>query len=492
MTSQHEATHYEDPRVYSLKIDKNSIKIKCPPGRQFSCCRRHLAWLFSALQLILSKCKLRKNVPNGFRARLNFGLVEDLNEFYRNVRGIIGKHSETIVISFQPVTFIIIIPLFRHANFWLPLTIAAVEKPHNIQQVFSCFDVLSSLLLGVRCLICSVETGNAWVVRMPFRGGPVRANLLVRVDCQAYQPTHFTIWLYSYCRSGTLTVSAHQNTTLTPTTFNDRSLHYKPLQVIKKKKKKSMSYSPHNSNSVTFRKRRWDGSLAQSLTSTTVLTCFCFYAGIWSNCVHFDVLVQWISLNREGKPPAGCLRFVWQCIDSALTSNIWEKRLQGPVRFTVDVWWVTCVMATTIVSTKDSDFVIKWFRQTMNFTMLIFFLFCTEKYSDSYLADDLQTSWFEKPHIASDLEPRDAFDQAYDAWYHNKSGWHDWLSLNNGASWPFHKSLIGRWPQSPALHKSISTKLELQKTHNIANMSDMFASIKEIEWRSNRQGSHIH
>lgn len=56
-------------------------------------------------------------MPNGFRARLNFGLAEDLNEFYRNVRGIIGKHSETIVITFQPVTFIIIIPLFRHANF---------------------------------------------------------------------------------------------------------------------------------------------------------------------------------------------------------------------------------------------------------------------------------------------------------------------------------------------------------------------------------------
>lgn len=205
-------------------------------------CSRHLAWLFSALQLILSKCKLKKNVPNGFRARLNFGLVEDLNEFYRNVRGIIGKHSETIVISFQPVTFIIIIPLFRHANFWLLLTIAAVEKPQNIEQVFlfffrfffPCFDVLSSVLLGVRCLICSAVTGNAWVVCMPFRGGPVRANLLVRVDCQAYQPTHFTIWLYSYCRSGTLTVSAHQNTTLTPTAPNQRNLHYKPVQVIKK------------------------------------------------------------------------------------------------------------------------------------------------------------------------------------------------------------------------------------------------------------------
>lgn len=117
-----------------LRLIKKLNKIRCPPGRQSSHCSRHLAWLFSALQLILSKCKLKKNVPNGFRARLNFGLVEDLNEFYRNVSGIIGKHSETIVISFQPVTFIIIIPLFRHANFWLLLTIAAVEKPHNIQD----------------------------------------------------------------------------------------------------------------------------------------------------------------------------------------------------------------------------------------------------------------------------------------------------------------------------------------------------------------------
>lgn len=89
-----------------------------PTGKVgFSRCSNHLARLFSALRLILSKCKLEKNVPNGFGARLNFGLVKDLNEFYRNVRGIIGKHSETIVITFQPVTFIIIIPLFRHANF---------------------------------------------------------------------------------------------------------------------------------------------------------------------------------------------------------------------------------------------------------------------------------------------------------------------------------------------------------------------------------------
>lgn len=130
----------EDPAsVHSLKIDKDSIKPNAHRGGGFSRSSRHLAWLFSALQLILSKCKLDKNVPNGFRARLNFGLVKDLNEFYSNVGGIIGKHSETIVITFQPVTFIIIIPLFRHANFWLLLTTVAVETPRSIQQVFSLF-----------------------------------------------------------------------------------------------------------------------------------------------------------------------------------------------------------------------------------------------------------------------------------------------------------------------------------------------------------------
>lgn len=46
------------------------------------------------------------------------------------------------------------------------------------------------------------------------------------------------------------------------------------------------------------------------------------------------------------------------------------------------------------------------------------------------------------PHIAADCEPGDAFDQAYGTLYHNKSGWHDLVSLKNGASWAFHKSLI--------------------------------------------------
>lgn len=48
-------------------------------------------------------------------------LWKDLNELYRNVRGIIVKRRETIVIRFQPVTFIIIIPLFRHGKFSLPV-----------------------------------------------------------------------------------------------------------------------------------------------------------------------------------------------------------------------------------------------------------------------------------------------------------------------------------------------------------------------------------
>lgn len=82
-------------------------------------------------------------MPNGLRARMNFGLVEDLNDFYRNVGSIIEKHCETIVITFQSVTFIIIIPLFRHAKFGLSLT-AAVEKTRNTHQGFFLSDVLSS------------------------------------------------------------------------------------------------------------------------------------------------------------------------------------------------------------------------------------------------------------------------------------------------------------------------------------------------------------
>lgn len=237
-------------------------------------------------------------MPNGSRARLNFGLVEDLNEFYRNVRGIIGKHSETIVISFQPVTFIIIIPLFRHANFWLLLTTAAVEKPHNIQQFFflHVFDVLSSVLLGVRCLIRSVVTGNAWVVCMPFRGGPVRANLLVRVDCQAYQPTHFTIWLYSYCRSGTLTVSAHQNTTLTPTAPSESNLYYRSVQAIE---------LIHILYTSCLQRRH--------LKTTTWTCCTLLQSShkqryflkwrILSSSLHFNSPIQW----TWGNLPAGCL-----------------------------------------------------------------------------------------------------------------------------------------------------------------------------------------
>lgn len=35
MTSQHEAVHYEDPWVYSLKTDKNSIKSNAHRGGSF-------------------------------------------------------------------------------------------------------------------------------------------------------------------------------------------------------------------------------------------------------------------------------------------------------------------------------------------------------------------------------------------------------------------------------------------------------------------------
>lgn len=34
-TSRHEAVHYGDPRVYSLKIDKNSIKSNAHRGGSF-------------------------------------------------------------------------------------------------------------------------------------------------------------------------------------------------------------------------------------------------------------------------------------------------------------------------------------------------------------------------------------------------------------------------------------------------------------------------
>lgn len=63
---------------------------------------------------------------------------------------------------------------------------------------------------------------------------------------------------------------------------------------------------------------------------------------------------------------------------------------------------------------------------------------------ESLQADDLESSLGEKLHILSVLEPGDACDQAYDTLYHNKSGCSDLLSLNNGASRAFHKSLIGQ------------------------------------------------
>lgn len=105
-----------------------------------------------------------------------------------------------------------------------------------------------------------------------------------------------------------------------------------------------------------------------------------------------------------------------------------------------------------------------------------------------------QMTWnhLKKKNCITHLKPGDAFDQAYGTLYYNKSGFHDLLNLNNGALWAFHKSQIGQWPQSPTLHKSTSTKLELQNTYKIANMSKMFASMKETEHRSNRQGSHVH
>lgn len=46
--------------------------------------------------------------------------------FHRRVHGIIGKRSETIVISFHAVTFIIIILVFRHAKFTPPFNATAI------------------------------------------------------------------------------------------------------------------------------------------------------------------------------------------------------------------------------------------------------------------------------------------------------------------------------------------------------------------------------
>ena len=151
--------------------------------------------------------------------------------------------------------------------------------------------MLSSVLLGVRCLICSVVTGNAWVVCMPFRGGPVRANLLVRVDCQAYQPTHFTIWLYSYCRSGTLTVSAHQNTTLTPTAPSERNLHYKSVQVIK-----NWSFTPHIYNPRYLKTTTW--VLVRHMPNTH----FNFLFFMWKNRQLFHAL--WYSYSTDFRKTA--------------------------------------------------------------------------------------------------------------------------------------------------------------------------------------------
>lgn len=120
-SSQNKPVFYENPRKVFISDQVN--KIECPLGRQPPRHSRHLAPLFPALQLILSKCKLKgkKMCQMASEQGRILGLVEDLNQFYWNVGGIIEKHSETIVISFQPVTFIIIIPLFRHANFLTPV-----------------------------------------------------------------------------------------------------------------------------------------------------------------------------------------------------------------------------------------------------------------------------------------------------------------------------------------------------------------------------------
>lgn len=130
--------------------------------------------------------------------------------FHRSVCGIIGKRSETIVISFHAVTFIIIILVFRHAKFTPPFNATAIctEASKYAVAYLLFFSHLPSFLSFlqtpsiVRCMICGTDArrcSSPWlqVVWVPFRGGLASTNPLVSVDCQASRPTHSTMWVYS-------------------------------------------------------------------------------------------------------------------------------------------------------------------------------------------------------------------------------------------------------------------------------------------------------
>lgn len=126
--------------------------------------------------------------------------------FHRSVCGIIGKCSETIVISFHAVTFIIIILVFRHAKFTPPFNATAICTEASKYAVayllffpphipFLSFLQTPSI---VRCMICGTDArrcSSPWlqVVWVPFRGGLASTNPLVSVDCQASRPTHSTM-----------------------------------------------------------------------------------------------------------------------------------------------------------------------------------------------------------------------------------------------------------------------------------------------------------
>lgn len=202
------------------------------------------------------------------------------------------------------------------------------------------------MLLGVRCLICALWLENARVVCMPFRGGPVRANLLVRVDCQAYRPTHFTIWLYSYGRSGTLTVSAHKNTTLTPTAPDERSLHYKPVRVIKKLilfLLKPHIYNPHHLKNITSTSAR------PTPRSNT----------------HFGGKYFWLLLCGESMAIQDTFWFfLFNRIEEKCQQDIWtmrcNKKALGAVMFTAAVSLGTSQMTTTAACTKDVEIQTLW------------------------------------------------------------------------------------------------------------------------------------
>lgn len=192
-------------------------------------------------------------------------------------------------------------------------------------------------------------TGNAWVVCMPFRGGPVRANLLVRVDCQAYRPTHFTIWLYSYGRSGTLTVSAHKNTTLTPTTPDESSQSCKPMRVWERNKNDPFALVPYVCNLHHLK-----NITSTFLRPTPRYRTHFFLYFFFLNGKYFRVLVEesmaiqrMFRFHHSTGIQENCQWDIW-----TMRSN--KKALRAAM-FTEAVSLGTSQMTTTLACTKDLE-----------------------------------------------------------------------------------------------------------------------------------------